>query len=418
MVLVVCSAVGVGGLVGYADYTGMLDTTARWQPARVEPTGPPPQNAPAPEWLRWARRSMEQLLDDQATALLAGDEKGYLAIVDPDNADLVATHKRRFRTLRALGLGVWTQKVSGGLRDAGSRTWTVTIRISYCFGDPSCRAAHVPVESTWKLKNDSLVLAELKNSTEEVNGPRPWEVDELQAAQGKRAVVAASKNNAWRLREGVRFADRAAAIADRFARWDTAPNRYVVFLAGPSEWNRWYGHDQPDWAAAWAVPVSNTATEVVIRTQHVRQAELEQLLVHELTHVTTLAGKRDGVDASTWWLLEGIAEYAAMGDRPVSAYDALVPTRTFVRTKWNGDPAVSPPGSGASLDEAGGRYGVAFLAIRRIAQRYGEDAMLDFFGRVVHDDETLDQAATAALGASWTAVKADCARFIRSAVAG
>ena len=71
----------------------------------------------------------------------------------------------------------------------------------------------------------------------------------------------------------------------------------------------------------------------------------------------------------------------------------------------------------SSLEEAAARYGVAFLAVRRIADRYGEEKMLDFFGRVVHDDESLDKAARAALGASWTTVRADCARFIRTSVA-
>jgi hypothetical protein len=39
--------------------------------------------------------------------------------------------------------------------------------------------------------------------------------------------------------------------------------------------------------------------------------------------------------------------------------------------------------------------------------------MLDFFGRVVHDNQNIDAASMAALGAPWATVKADCVAFIR-----
>ena len=223
--------------------------------------------------------------------------------------------------------------------------------------------------------------------------------------------------NAWRLPEAVKAADRAAKVADTFARWSQPPNRYVIFLAGPTDWKKWYGHEQPEWAAAWAVPVSDTTTEVVVRTQVVQQRDLEVLLTHELTHVTSLAGKRNGEGRSAWWLIEGIAEYATMVNKAVKSYEGIVPTRSFVKSKWDGDPAVDPPSSTASLDEAGGRYGVAFLSVRRIADKYGRDKMLTFFGQIVHDATPLETAATNALSTPWATVKADLATSIRTATA-
>ena len=165
------------------------------------------------------------------------------------------------------------------------------------------------------------------------------------------------------------------------------------------------------------MPVGDLVTEVVVRTEVVPQSVLEGLLTHELTHVTTLAGERDGANGRAWWLIEGIAEYAQFKDVPVRPYDAFRSTRTFVRGRWNGEVAVSAPSSAASLDEAGGRYGVSYLGVRRIAERYGEPKMLDFWGKVVHDGDSVDEAARSALGAAWATVEADCARYIRSAVA-
>jgi hypothetical protein len=253
------------------------------------------------------------------------------------------------------------------------------------------------------------------SSTNEI-GPRPWEVDDLSVVVGDRVVVAAQKANAWRLSGTMRAGDRAAAVADRLAKWGEPPSKYVIFLAGPDDWNRWYGHDQPDWAAAWAVPVSSTVTEVVIRTEVVEERGLESLLTHELAHVTTLSGDRDGAGRGSWWLVEGIADYATMVGRPVRNYEAISPTRSFVRNGWSGDPAVDPPGADASLTEASARYGIAFLAVRHIAEVYTEEKMLAFFGRVVHDNDSLDSAATRELGVAWSTVKAECAQFIRDAV--
>jgi hypothetical protein len=113
--------------------------------------------------------------------------------------------------------------------------------------------------------------------------------------------------------------------------------------------------------------------------------------------------------------VEGVADYATMIDKPLSQYDALEPTRGFVRGRWDGDPVVRPPAYNASTEEAAGRYGVAFLAVRRISGVYGQDKMLDFWGKIIHDGMTLEAASTQALGKDWPSVKADCARYIRSA---
>ena len=77
---------------------------------------------------------------------------------------------------------------------------------------------------------------------------------------------------------------------------------------------------------------------------------------------------------------------------------------------------MDPPSTNASLDEAAARYGVAFLSVRRIADdvRAGQDA--DFWGQVVHDNTSLEDASLSALGAPWTTVSADCAPYIRRSV--
>jgi hypothetical protein len=407
-----------GGLAGLVLLSGGLAPTAEWVAAAPE-AQPPASSAPVAEWQYWVGTTIDESLRAKSSALLRGDEAGFLAVVDPTNTKLVAEHKRRFKVLRAMGPGVWTENVSGAPSSIGSggQSWRVDLRISYCFGPPPCASVVLEVESKWSLVDNRLVMADLESSDDDWIGPRPWETDDLTIATGTRTIVGATKSNAWRLADAVKAADKAAVVADRFARWSNPPSRYVIFLAGPSDWERWYGQEQPDWAAAWAVPVGDLVTEVVVRTEVVPQSVLEGLLTHELTHVTTLAGERDGASGRAWWLIEGIAEYAQFKDVPVRLYDAFRSTRTFVGRRWNGEITVSAPSSRATLSEAGGRYGVSYLGIRCIAERDGEPKMLDFWGKVVHDGDSLDEAARSVLGEAWDTVEADCARYVRESVA-
>jgi hypothetical protein len=155
---------------------------------------------------------------------------------------------------------------------------------------------------------------------------------------------------------------------------------------------------------------------VVVRTDAVPEDQLEMLMRHELTHVTSLAGADYGTSAD-WWLVEGIAEYAEYGSLDVSEYDGIEAVGDFVNSKkWESDVRVDPPDEDASVAEAAGAYGVGYLAIRRIAERFGEAKMLKFFGAVMHKGKDVVAAAKSELGKSWTDVNSDCVRYIRNQV--
>jgi hypothetical protein len=415
VVLLVIGVMSAGGgvLAGSLTATG----TSTWHGAAGQPdtAAPPAANAPISEWQTWARRTALAESNAQGKALLAGDETGYVAPADPGNTTLVNTLKMRYADLHAMGLGVWNQSL-GDLRATGDKIWTADLTIDYCFGDPTCAQAEIIESTRWSLVGSRLVLSKLDPASADDNGPRPWETDSLTVRTGKRVIVSATKSNVWRLDDAVKIADQAAAITDTFAKWEPAPSRYVIFFAGPNDWKRWYGMDEPDWAAAWSVPVARSVTEIVVRSDVVAQSDLPVLLTHEMTHVTTLAGPRYGATVANWWLIEGIAEYASHLNVPLRDYDGVDATVQFVRSSWDGNPAVKAPAQDASQIEAGGKYGVAYLSVRRIAEKYSKAKMLDFWGRVIHDGDSLDVATEGALGASWKTVSADCARYVRAQV--
>jgi hypothetical protein len=399
-------ASGVVGVVGvpFGD-----PTVARWHNAG-ELEAPPAADASSAEWNAWARRAVETAVNGQAVALLAGDQAGYLAAVDPGEGDLRSDLQRRFEVLRQMGVGQWSQAVRGRPLVTGELSWRADISVTYCFGEPNCRPNAVVFGSDWRLAGDRIVMTDVDYSGEEQVGPRPWETTDLAVATGSRTVVATSRRLERRLDETLAAAEHAAVVADSLARWDGPPSRYVVFLAGASDWDRWYGFEKPDWSGG--LYVDQTDNEVVVNAA-VRDPQ--DMLTHEFTHVATLAGPRDGRTSSTWWLVEGIAEYATMLGKPVAEYDAIGHVRDFVAGSWDGDPVVDVPSFEATLDDAAARYGVAFLAVRRMADVYGEAAMVEFFGAVVHHDLSLDAASRSAFEQTWAAVRADCETYIRDA---
>jgi hypothetical protein len=353
-------------------------------------------------------------LANQAAALLAGDAGGFVGPADPADNALRADLARRFAALRALRVAVWQEAATGPPVATANGGWSVPVQLTYCFASPDCTPLTVTVQTAWRLAGGRAVLVAFGVSPGTELGPRPWEVSDLRTAVGARVVLATTPRYAGRLPGMLAAAERAAAVADRYAKWGGPPVRYLVFLAGPDEWTTWYGVKQASWVAAYAMPLTEQVTEVVLNASRVDVAQTADVLRHELTHAVTLVGTRQAYD-HTWWLVEGVAEYVRLvGGK--SAFDGAVDLRRFVHSgHWAGTVALDDPVAGATDAEVRGEYGVAFLAVRRIAERFGEPRMLDFFGAVVRDGVALEQAAPATLGVSWDDVAVDCAQYVRRA---
>jgi hypothetical protein len=125
--------------------------------------------------------------------------------------------------------------------------------------------------------------------------------------------VAAPASLAGELDRVVTAADEAAAAIARFVRW-TQPTRYVICLAGPDEWGRWYGPLDRTEVLGIAVQVGQTASPVVLNYTAIEPGELSYVLRHELGHVNTLLGAR--YPGLRDVLVEGIAEYMPTTDGP------------------------------------------------------------------------------------------------------
>ncbi len=367
------------------------------QPGAPRPAAAEPDRLPA---------GVGTAVDAQAAAVLHGDLDGFLSPADPANTALRAALTRRFNALRALQVAVWNEAVGTPTSNADG-VWRVPVRVTYCFVVPDCTPLSVSIPTAWTAGDGTARLIAFGDSSADDLGPRPWEESDLRSAVGPRVMVATTARYAARLPALLAAAERAAAVTDRFAKWGKPPGRYVVYLAGPGEWGKWYGVPQQSWVAAFAMPLTDVATEVVLNVDHVDARDVTDVLRHEFTHVVTLAGV-DRTYAHSWWLVEGIAEYVRVtgGSRP---FDGLGDVRKFIHSgRWSGEVALDGPPSTASAGDVNGRYGVAYLAVKRLADRYGEARMLAFFGAVVRDGVALDKAARTVFGAPWGTVSADC----------
>jgi hypothetical protein len=358
------------------------------------------------------RAQIQSVLTAQAAALLRGDEDAFLAPADPADQALLRDLRRRFGVLRAMDIAGWTETLADDPApvDGG---WRANVRIGYCFVVPGCEPVAVPVPTRWAETGGPPRLVEFGSSGATSLGPRPWETSDLKVAIGTRTVVAAPLKYAGRVTALLDAAEEAASVADRYARWSPPPGRYIVYLAGPDEWGTWYGVHQAEWVAGYAMPLTERDTEIVLNAQRVTGPEVVDTLRHEFAHVVTLANVHRDYSGQ-WWLVEGIAEYVRMVGRPLRDYELLPASRRYVRAGNATDlGSLAEPAAGASTDDASGRYGVAFLTVRRLAERFGEDAMLSFFDKVVRQGIPQGDAAKAEFGGDWDEITNDCAKYVK-----
>jgi hypothetical protein len=361
-------------------------------------------------------RRIADALKQQADALLTGDAAGFTASAAPADTGLRADLGRRFGSLRAMKVAVWKEELDKQPGKDADGSTTVQVRITYCFVVPDCAPLRVPIATRWVDANGTPTLVAFGTSSGDDLGPRPWEVSDLRAAVGPRVLVATVPKYANRLQAVLNAAEKAAATTDRFARWGRPPGRYVVLLAGADEWAKWYGMRQQAWVAAIAMPLTDVSTEVVLNVSNVDNRDVTDVLRHELTHVVTLSGVDRTYDHS-WWLVEGIAEYVRVtgSNRP---FDGMGDARRYLHSgRWDGDVAMDGPPSDATDNDVNGRYAVAYLAVKRLSDRFGENTMLDFFAAVAREGKSLQEASSTVLGTPWSDVFSDCAQFVRTKAA-
>ncbi|GAA2396966.1 hypothetical protein Cme02nite_60740 [Catellatospora methionotrophica] len=353
----------------------------------------------------WVKERIDKALAVQNKALIAGDEQGYLSMVDPTATSALDGLRIQFRSLRAMKVASWTDR--GYQPSPTGDEWTVRLNSTPCFVVASCSESRTPSVMRWRVEGDKAVMVGWEPGDK--NGGPPWQTDELVALAGARTVVATTPVYERQLPLLLREAEKAAKVADKYA-VGSPPVRYPVYYADSREWERWFGGKLPDWAGGYAYAVTNDRYELVLNGDYLLQGGMGDMMRHELTHASSLAGSTGGYGA--WWLVEGLAEEAAMNGAKPAAYPSLDEVRTFAKT-WKGDLSVVAPGRTTAQGAVAGSYGVAYLAVHRLIARFGFAKAMAFFKSVLHQSREAALAAPAVLGLSWTVVQRDLVDYVR-----
>ncbi|MDI1460129.1 hypothetical protein QEZ54_04030 [Catellatospora sp. KI3] len=359
----------------------------------------------------WATDKIRKALGKQDAALLKGDEAGYLSVIDPAATDAYENLRRQYRSLQAMQVSGMIDE-AGTVYPAGSTDgeWRAEVTTQTCFGTGHCAEAKAKSETRWRIENDQAVIVGWEPRASNPS-PFPWQVSELVSRSGERTVVATTKAYASKLPVLLREAEKAALVADRFTQPDIKPGRYIVYYAGKREWKSWFDWNPPDWAGGVAIDVSPVRYELVLNADTLQPSYLDNILRHELTHASTLPGEYSDRD-DLWWMIEGIAEVAEMSGLPIKQYGGLSEVKRYIKT-WDGNVEVDPPGDSTAEWIVGARYGIGFLALRHVSEKYGEKKLVEFFHTVVHDGESFDAAAKSVLGTSWSVLEKECTAYIK-----
>ncbi|MFI7603270.1 hypothetical protein [Actinoplanes sp. NPDC049681] len=375
------------------------------------------------------------VLDQQAAALMKGDEKGWLAAVDPGRPTLVSQYRSMFRNLRGLGVShaeFHARPPASGVVHDKPGVVTAQLLFGYCFDEAPCPSWRAGVgdgppkttsQLTFKLVDGKyLINAAVDPAGMNFNGlePAPWEGADLVLAHGERVTVAATRSQAKHVKAMVVAAEKAAVAADRFARYlGTPQRRYRIYLADQRTWKSWYGGDQPKWAIGYELPLNSTGADIVFRTSEVMAEPGGPLSIvqHEMGHVVTLAGLTHSETSDDQWLEEGIAEY--VGERPGAARTAgnrNILAAAFRRGNAPRTIALPPLADDADDRTVDRLYAMGHFATKCMADQYGERRLFTFVDRVLRHGDKPDPAARAAFGRSFSTVDRSCLTWIEREV--
>ncbi|RQX19874.1 hypothetical protein DDE19_02595 [Micromonospora ureilytica] len=394
-------------VVGVIRETGARPTVSR--------VGTSTADDPATAVARGLSDRITAQLQRQSAALLGGDRAGFLAVADP------AAHndlRRRFAALRELKVTGWRAEPSGLpvpiIGKPGE--WRLLVRFQYCFVTPNCRPSPVLIGTRWRENGDQPRMVAMEESKSVETGTRPWEISDLAVAIGPRTIVATTPALRGKLPGLLAQAEAAATVADGYAVTGSPPDRYRIFYAGRTEWQRWYGGERPEWTGGYAVTVGGGHHEVVLNAEGLSNSGTDDLLRHELTHAASLP-ERGYPGKLTWWLVEGLAEFAGAGGQAVDRYEGIADVRKMIRGGWDGKLEAVNPADDASAERVAASYGIGYLAVRHLVDRYGPLRLLTFFKTVVHDGRTIDAASEKAFGEQWSTLHDECVAYIRATAA-
>jgi hypothetical protein len=366
----------------------------------------------------WAAGQIKDTLAGMTKAMRAGDLATFVAA----GADkkVRAELDRRFRSLRAMKVAEFEMTIDSGpfneKKVGGFSEWGVAVQIRHCFVVAGCDPDSVLIDTAWRDSPAGYRMVKISTISAENHGPNPWEVSLLTAAVGSRAIVAAPKQYAAQARAFLPAAERAAKIADKYVLGDK-PDRYIIYLAGPADWKKWFGGSE-DWAIGFAVPATEKRSDIVLRMDEISGGYAESVMKHEMGHVATLAGREyHDYYGENWWLTEGIAEFIEWDGRGISGYDRRQSARRSVsEKKFTGNLEKLVPADNAADWQIDAAYGLGFYATSCISDQYGHAKLMKFAEQVLRAGRPSEVVSDEVFKTEWSTVTKRCFTYTKQKI--
>jgi hypothetical protein len=376
--------------VSCASCTGAADTL---------PAGPPTIRPLGEEQLRDAA---VELVEQREAALRGGDRNAFLATVDDDQLQFVATQARWFDNLSAMPVGgLRLEPVGERNKGSGGTGSTGELRLAVDFTMQLVGFEQHSVTQrllyTVRQVGDEVRLVSDRDAARDRRAgwlPDPWDVDDVVVRESGSILAF--------------FDEETAPYADSVMT-DLEASQETVLAAVPEWSGQLVAYDISDltgleerspmrvWetgGVAYPVPVRPGSSKVAavrfIVNPEVAHNSLrrEFLLRHELAHVA-LAGRDD---ASPRWLVEGAAEYVSRTEYPaprrrlMAAYD-VVQLAASVPALANGTEFYADPDV---------HYALAGAACTYLAATRGSQALWDLMDAFTAERARLGQVGLSA----------------------
>ena len=363
------------------------------------------------------------VLRRQDRALATGSQARYLQTwVGEQEARRHATttylnlRALRVRTLQARYVGPVSAQPVAVQRRFGRTAWTADVDVSWRLAGIDRAPATMEVTYTFVERSGEVVVADIGAASR----TPVWLLGPLDVRRGSGTlVVARDAEDAGELHRGLRQA--VADVRTVLPRWRGPVVAYApadrreleaVLAAEPGAYSEIAAVTTTvDGSGEQDAPVAMVVNPEVF--DRLGPVGARVVLAHESTHVATGAA----AVPMPLWVAEGFADYVGVGavDVPlrVSARALIQEVRREgLPRRLPGDEAFS--GAAGPAEAA---YEQAWLAMRMIAERYGEPRLVAFYRAVVSDPDSLAKAAREQLGVGLPHLTAQWRRYLRS-VAG
>lgn len=360
-----------------------------------------------------------EVLRESAAALTAGDEKGWLAAVDPGQPALQKRYRSIFTTLHALGLTTFEYRPGIYTQDpADPAGFTFQTEAFYCYGTDTCQGGNdVPTiaqKLTMKpVAGHYVITGSAPDPSTDVTGQTPWQDGALKLITGKRVVIGADQSEADLLPAALPLAEKAAAVADKFAKMmGTTQLKYRIYLAGTKQWKAWYGGEDKTWSSR-SVALGQYGFDIIVNVaQVIDDADLQFLLQREMGwDVSLTGGYSNGADEA--WLTEGVSEYIGYYPKPATSAWSFGAARKTVSSHGLTKINPSQPAGSASDATWNGFFGLAHLAVDCLAHEYGQQKAFTFVKQTLINSEDYDEAAQDAFALPFTTVNKTCVGWMK-----